>query len=165
MAKFCSNGHQMEDSWEICPYCQRTGFAGLTNPAASAKTRLEGMPEQVPVRRFTPSGHKIALRAINAGEPVHRYGQTIGFATQPIPVGEHIHTHNLGVQDFGRDYAFGVDVQPVTYVPEHERRTFMGYKRPRPTASKPSLASTRAEATLSTKCAEEKAGSRGLANP
>ena len=24
MAKFCSNGHQMEDSWEICPYCQRT---------------------------------------------------------------------------------------------------------------------------------------------
>jgi hypothetical protein len=42
MAKFCSNGHQMEDSWEICPYCQRTGFAGLTNPSAAAKTRLEG---------------------------------------------------------------------------------------------------------------------------
>jgi hypothetical protein len=33
MAKFCSNGHQMEDSWEICPYCQRTGFAGLANPS------------------------------------------------------------------------------------------------------------------------------------
>jgi hypothetical protein len=45
MAKFCSNGHQMEDSWEICPYCQRTGFAGLTNPSAQAKTRLEGMPD------------------------------------------------------------------------------------------------------------------------
>ncbi len=45
MAKFCSNGHQMEDSWEICPYCQRTGFAGLSNPSASAKTRLEGAPE------------------------------------------------------------------------------------------------------------------------
>jgi hypothetical protein len=44
MAKFCSNGHQMEDSWEICPYCQRTGFAGLTNPSAAAKTRLEGQP-------------------------------------------------------------------------------------------------------------------------
>jgi len=25
MAKFCANGHQMEDSWEVCPYCQRTG--------------------------------------------------------------------------------------------------------------------------------------------
>lgn len=45
MAKFCSNGHQMEDSWEICPYCQRTGFAGLTNPSAQAKTRLEGQPD------------------------------------------------------------------------------------------------------------------------
>src|SRR5262250_112390 len=45
MAKFCSNGHQMEDSWEICPYCQRTGFAGLTNPSQSAKTRLEGAPD------------------------------------------------------------------------------------------------------------------------
>ena len=45
MAKFCSNGHQMEDSWEVCPYCQRTGFAGLTNPSASAKTRLEGAPD------------------------------------------------------------------------------------------------------------------------
>jgi hypothetical protein len=45
MAKFCSNGHQMEDSWEICPYCQRTGFAGLANPSASAKTRLEGGPD------------------------------------------------------------------------------------------------------------------------
>lgn len=47
MAKFCSNGHQMEDSWEICPYCQRTGFAGVTNPALQAKTRLEGEADPV----------------------------------------------------------------------------------------------------------------------
>jgi len=40
MAKFCANGHQMEDSWEICPYCQRTGFQGAS-PAAGSKTRLE----------------------------------------------------------------------------------------------------------------------------
>src|SRR5262252_7892683 len=44
MAKFCSNGHQMEDSWEVCPYCQRTGYVGLQNPAVSAKTRLEEQP-------------------------------------------------------------------------------------------------------------------------
>ncbi len=42
MAKFCSNGHQMEDSWEICPYCQRTGFQAPTGAGAGpAKTRLE----------------------------------------------------------------------------------------------------------------------------
>jgi len=40
MAKFCANGHQMEESWEICPYCQRTGFQG-GGPAAISKTRLE----------------------------------------------------------------------------------------------------------------------------
>ncbi|HYL77930.1 MAG TPA: FHA domain-containing protein [Bryobacteraceae bacterium] len=43
MAKFCANGHQMEDSWEVCPYCQRTGFQGAGGASgAGAKTRLEG---------------------------------------------------------------------------------------------------------------------------
>ena len=43
MAKFCANGHQMEDSWEICPYCQRTGFQGA-GPTVGAKTKLETEP-------------------------------------------------------------------------------------------------------------------------
>jgi altronate hydrolase len=105
---------------------------------AIAKTNLqpgtildlgEASPQQVRVRRFIPSGHKVALEDIAAGAVVRRYGQAIGFATQPIPAGEHVHTHNLGVQDFARDYAFGADVQPVNYVPETERRTFLGYRR------------------------------------
>ncbi|MDA8343833.1 MAG: UxaA family hydrolase, partial [Actinomycetota bacterium] len=29
-------------------------------------------------------GHKIALRALRPGDPVHKYGQVIGFATAPI---------------------------------------------------------------------------------
>ena len=44
MAKFCANGHQMEDSWEICPYCQRTGYVGTPSAGAEAKTRLESQP-------------------------------------------------------------------------------------------------------------------------
>ncbi len=40
MPKFCSNGHQMEDAWGMCPYCQRTGFQNLGG-ASLAKTRLE----------------------------------------------------------------------------------------------------------------------------
>src|SRR5579862_8729811 len=40
MAKFCANGHQMEDSWEVCPYCQRTGYQA-SGPGGSVKTRLE----------------------------------------------------------------------------------------------------------------------------
>jgi hypothetical protein len=40
MSKFCSNGHQIEDAWEVCPYCQRTGFQNLGG-ASLAKTRLD----------------------------------------------------------------------------------------------------------------------------
>jgi hypothetical protein len=38
MAKFCANGHQMEESWEICPYCQRTGYAGVGLGKTKAET-------------------------------------------------------------------------------------------------------------------------------
>ncbi|HEX6289532.1 MAG TPA: altronate dehydratase family protein [Herpetosiphonaceae bacterium] len=88
-----------------------------------------GPPAALAVRRLIPSGHKIALREIAQDAPIRRYGQVIGFATQPIAAGEHVHSHNLGVHDFARDYAFGVDVRPVEYVPIEQRRTFLGYQR------------------------------------
>ena len=83
----------------------------------------------IALRQFIPSGHKLALREIAAGEPLRRYGQIIGFATQTIQPGDHVHTHNLAVGDFARDYAFCTEIHPVEYVPEDQRRTFMGYKR------------------------------------
>jgi altronate hydrolase len=43
-----------------------------------------------------PRGHKIALAAIAAGEPIFRYGEEIGVATVDIARGDHVHTHNLG---------------------------------------------------------------------
>jgi altronate dehydratase len=42
-----------------------------------------------------PSGHKIALCVIHAGEAVIKYGSPIGLATAEIPAGAHVHTHNL----------------------------------------------------------------------
>jgi altronate dehydratase len=47
------------------------------------------------VREAVPSGHKIALRVIRAGEAVIKYGSPIGLATSEIPAGAHVHTHNL----------------------------------------------------------------------
>lgn len=82
------------------------------------------------VNQLVPSGHKLALSALEPGQPVRRYGQIIGFATQPVAPGEHVHSHNLSVADFARDYAFGVDVAPVTVAPLAERRIFQGYVRP-----------------------------------
>ena len=43
-----------------------------------------------------PRGGKVALTAIPCGEPVIRYGEEIGLATQAIAPGQHVHTHNLG---------------------------------------------------------------------
>ena len=84
----------------------------------------------VTVRQAIPVGHKVALHPIAQGAPVHRYGQIIGFASTDIGAGEHVHTHNVGVAQFERDYAFGVDVKPVQMVPADERRTFQGFVRP-----------------------------------
>ena len=86
--------------------------------------------ERFAVRQPIPSGHKVALRAIASRDAVRRYGQVIGFATRDIAAGDHVHTHNLNAPLFDRQYDIGVDVQPVAYVPESERRTFMGYARP-----------------------------------
>lgn len=40
-------------------------------------------------------GHKLARRPITAREPILKYGMPIGFATQPIPAGAHVHLHNV----------------------------------------------------------------------
>jgi len=41
------------------------------------------------------AGHKLALRAIAAGEAVIKYGSPIGLASADIAAGAHVHTHNL----------------------------------------------------------------------
>jgi hypothetical protein len=40
-------------------------------------------------------GHKFALRPIQRGDLVYKYGQVIGRATQPIELGDWIHVHNI----------------------------------------------------------------------
>lgn len=86
--------------------------------------------EGTPVKGLIPAGHKIASHAIAMGAAVRRYNQIIGFASQPIAAGEHVHTHNLDLGadkgDFERDYAFGVDCKPE---PRHRSATFMGIRR------------------------------------
>src|SRR5688500_8601071 len=52
-------------------------------------------------------GHKFAVRAVREGDPILKFGQVIGFAGRPIEVGDHVHVHNVRVEKFERDYAFG----------------------------------------------------------
>ena len=83
--------------------------------------------EGITVSGLIPPGHKVAVRAIAAGEPVRRYNQIIGTATQPIAAGQHVHTHNLAFSRFDRGHAVGGDVRPVAYV--DTPATFEGIKR------------------------------------
>ena len=85
---------------------------------------------QLRVAQNIGPGHKIALKAISEGAPVRKYGQIIGFAQGRIASGEHVHTHNLVLKEFGRDYQFCEEARPVNYYPPEEMRFFQGYARP-----------------------------------
>ncbi|HEX4212831.1 MAG TPA: altronate dehydratase family protein [Candidatus Dormibacteraeota bacterium] len=88
-----------------------------------------GEGDVIEVRQLIPAGHKMAVRAIAEGDAIRRYGQIIGFATRAIESGAHVHTQNLAVGDFERDYAFCSEYRPVELVPESARRTFRGFRR------------------------------------
>jgi altronate dehydratase len=49
----------------------------------------------VVVREAIPSGHKVALRPIAAGDAVIKYGGSIGIATADIDQGALVHAHNV----------------------------------------------------------------------
>ena len=100
---------------------------------AVALTRLrtgEPLPEGGP--RFAaleeiPAGHKIALRDISKGEAVIKYGFPIGTASQDIPKGGWVHTHNV-VTRLGDllEYTYRPDFREL---PKRKPATFSGYRR------------------------------------
>jgi altronate dehydratase len=57
--------------------------------------RLDLNGAAVVVAEPIPSGHKVAIRAIRAGEPVVKYGSPIGLASADIAAGAHVHMHNV----------------------------------------------------------------------
>ena len=61
---------------------------------------------RVSITARLPLGHKVAARAISAGEKIIKYGAPIGSATCSIAAGEHVHTHNL-LSDYLPTFARG----------------------------------------------------------
>ncbi len=94
---------------------------------AGATVNCEGVA--LDCRQLIPAGHKIALTSLSDGQALIKYGQTIGFAKGSIQAGDHVHTQNVVMGDFGRDYEFCADYHAVEMVPDGQRRTFMGYER------------------------------------
>ncbi len=122
-----TGAHSLED---VAVRLHPDDHVAIAKISLAPGTVLHAVPGDVTVQQMIPEGHKVALIARVAGEPVRRYGQVIGFALRPIGPGEHVHVHNLGVGALQQQYTFGDDVRPVTYVSPERRQTFAGYRRP-----------------------------------
>ena len=97
-----------------------------TDLAAGAVVNAEGTI--VTLRDDIPRGHKIALRDISAGDNVLKYGYPIGHATEAVPTGGWIHTHNLAT-NLGPDLDYVYEPEAAPLKPGTPTRTFQGYRR------------------------------------
>ena len=75
-----------------------------------------------------PAGHKVALRARAAGDPVLKYGWPIGRAARAIAAGDHVHTHNLVTALEGIE-AYVYSPAPPEVLPNPDGARFQGYRR------------------------------------
>ncbi len=73
---------------------------------AGAAVMIEG--QAITLGTALALGHKVARHPIAAGEPVLKYGVTIGRATQPIARGAHVHVHNI-VSNYTRTHTIDAD--------------------------------------------------------
>jgi altronate hydrolase len=76
-----------------------------------------------------PSGHKIAARFIAKGEAVRKYDTVIGYASEDLPPGTWMHSHNILFDEVEKDYAFSKNYVPTEFVPQTQRATFQGIRR------------------------------------
>ncbi len=64
-----------------------------TTLEVGAQVEIAG--EIVRLDRQMSLGHKVAARAIKKGEKILKYNFPIGIATEDIPLGAHVHVHNV----------------------------------------------------------------------
>jgi len=63
--------------------------------STDVSTEIDGKTVTITVNEKIPFGHKFAIRTIKTGDPIIKYGEIIGLATQNIQSGQHVHVHNL----------------------------------------------------------------------
>jgi altronate dehydratase small subunit len=75
----------------------RDNVATLLDPGREGdRCTLQGEASgEVVLRQPVPFGHKVCIRATDAGADVCKYGQVIGKAARRLEVGEHAHIHNV----------------------------------------------------------------------
>jgi len=113
---------------------KRTLLMGQTDTVALCLTDISTGDRvhdgNVVARTAIASGHKIALKPMEPGAPVVKYGQVIGTAVEPIAPGDHVHIHNVShlannmAQGPARGFA-GASADPAP-----QPASFRGYVRP-----------------------------------
>ena len=85
--------------------------------------------EHILCRDDIPESHKVATEDVTNGDTIRKYGQIIGVASRDIKAGEHVHTQNMVMLDYDREYAFGAEIRPTSLVSEQEQALFQGIVR------------------------------------
>lgn len=83
----------------------------------------------IAVTQPIPRGHKVAIRAVTAGQSVLKYGWPIGRATADIAVGAHVHSHNLETLLSGTDDYEYEAAAPENVSTAANPAKFLGYRR------------------------------------
>ena len=56
---------------------------------------VEGRVERIKLLSDIPMGHKFAMKDMEEGQAVIKYGEPIGQSTAKVLRGEHVHIHNV----------------------------------------------------------------------
>jgi altronate dehydratase small subunit len=71
-----------------------TTLKGLS-VGAEVSVEFQGRLQKIALLSDIPMGHKFALKDIEEGEAIIKYGEPIGQCTAKISRGEHVHVHNV----------------------------------------------------------------------
>lgn len=84
--------------------------------------------ETIILQQDIPQGHKFALKDLEEGEQVIKYGLPIGVTKEKITAGSWIHVHNMKTS-LGDILSYTYDKEDVQVNPTEER-FFQGFRRP-----------------------------------
>ena len=65
------------------------------NAGAEVSVEFQGRLQKITLLSDISMGHKFALKDMEEGEAVIKYGEPIGQSTARIARGEHVHVHNV----------------------------------------------------------------------
>ena len=94
----------MGDKAQVIVINEKDNVATALEPlkaGAKVSAEVQGRAEEIKLLSDIPMGHKFALKDMEEGEAVIKYGEPIGQSTAKITRGEHVHVHNVASQPRG----------------------------------------------------------------